>query len=135
MGIIVGANRKETRITITLPVDKDGVYAYDEDGDPIKGKTPLTFTVPRFDCIPPDRLKAMNKELAGIADLTDDDGEELSTADRGRAMALAMLRPFVTPEVLAVLANLHLFELEQIAEHVQQGSTVTVGELLASTDS
>jgi len=30
---------------------------------------------------------------------------------------------------------LHLFELEQIAERIQESSTITVGELLASTDS
>jgi len=48
---------------------------------------------------------------------------------------LAMLKPFVTAAELTVISQLHLFELEQIAELIQSGSTITVGELLASTDS
>ena len=46
-----------------------------------------------------------------------------------------MLKPFVTDDELAVVTNLHLFELEQIAERIQEGSTITVGELVASTSS
>jgi hypothetical protein len=46
-----------------------------------------------------------------------------------------MLKPFITAEQLGVVEGLHLFELEQIAERIQEGSTITVGELVASTSS
>jgi hypothetical protein len=46
-----------------------------------------------------------------------------------------MVRPFVTEEQLKVVEGLHLFEMEQIAERIQDGSKITVGELLASTSS
>jgi hypothetical protein len=48
---------------------------------------------------------------------------------------LAMVRPFISEEDVAVVKGLRLFELEQIAERIKEGSTVTVGELLASTSS
>jgi hypothetical protein len=48
---------------------------------------------------------------------------------------VAMLKPFVNETELTVINDLHLFELEQIAELIQNGSTITVGELVASTDS
>ena len=48
---------------------------------------------------------------------------------------MAMLKPFVNETELSVVNGLHLFELEQIAELIQNGSTITVGELVASTDS
>jgi hypothetical protein len=41
----------------------------------------------------------------------------------------------VSDDDLAVVGGLHLFELEQIAERIQEGSTITVGELVASTSS
>lgn len=132
---IVGANHRATKIEIVLPVDASGEYAYDEDGKPIRGKVPVVFTVPRFDCIPREQFKEFNKELAGIENLTDEDGNPLSMQERGIKSVLAMVRPFVTPEVLAVVEGLHLFELEQIAERIQEGSNITVGELLASTSS
>jgi hypothetical protein len=59
----------------------------------------------------------------------------LSPQDRGIEVVLAMLKPFVTDDELAVVSTLHLFELEQIAERIQEGSTITVGELVASTSS
>jgi hypothetical protein len=132
---ILGANHRSTRIEIVLPVDSAGEYAFDEDGKPVKGKTPVVFTVPRFDCMSRAQFKELNKELADIDELKDDDGKPLSPQDRGIQVVLAMVKPFVEPDVLAVVENLHLFELEQIAERVQEGSTITVGELLASTNS
>ena len=48
---IIGANRKAAKIEIVLPVDANGDYAFDENGDPVKGRTPVEFTVPRFDCM------------------------------------------------------------------------------------
>jgi hypothetical protein len=132
---ILGANHRSARIEIVLPVDDNGDYAFDEDGDPIKGKKPLTFTVPRFDCMSREQFKALNTALADIDEMTDDDDKPLSPQDRGIQVVLAMVKPFVTEAQLRVIEKLHLFELEQIAERIQEGSTITVGELLASTSS
>lgn len=132
---IIGANNKATRIEIVLPVDANGDYAFDENGDPVKGRDPLTFTVPRFDCMSRAQFKELNAELAAIDELKDEDGKELGPQDRGIEVVLAMLKPFVTDAQLAVIRQLHLFELEQIAERIQEGSSITVGELLASTSS
>lgn len=132
---IIGANRREARIDIVLPVDDNGDYAFDEDGNPVKGKTPVQFTVPRFDCMSRAEFKELNAALAAIDDMKGDDGEPLSAQDRGIEVVLAMVRPFVTEAQLRVVEGLHLFELEQIAERIQEGSTITVGELLASTNS
>jgi hypothetical protein len=132
---IVGANRRETKIEIVLPVDSTGEYAYDDEGKAIRGRIPVTFTVPRFDCISRDEFKALNKELALIDKAKDEDGKPLSAQERGIKTVLAMVRPFVTEETLAVLENLYLFELEQIAECIQEGSQISVGELVASSNS
>lgn len=132
---ILGANHRSTRIEIVLPVDAAGEYAFDDEGKPVKGKTPVVFSVPRFDCMSRDEFKQLNKELADIDDRTDEDGNALSPQERGIQVVLAMVKPFVTDEVLAVVDGLHLFELEQIAERIQDGSKITVGELLASTNS
>ena len=129
---ILGANHRSTRIEIVLPVDADGEYAFDENGKPVKGLTPLTFTVPRFDCMSRTEFKALNVALAEIEDRKDDDGNPLSPQERGIAVVLAMVAPFVPEDAMAVLEQLHLFELEQIADRIQQGSTITVGELTAS---
>ena len=132
---IIGANHRSARIEIVLPVDDNGDYAYDEDGDLIKGKKPLTFTVPRFDCMTRAQFKELNKALADIEDMKDEDGNALAPQDRGIEVVLAMVRPFVSEAQLRVVEKLHLFELEQIAERIQEGSTITVGELVASTSS
>lgn len=132
---IIGANHRSTRIEIVLPVDANGDWAFDENGDPVKGRTPLSFTVPRFDCMSRDEFKALNAELKAVDELKDEDGNDLSPQDRGIEVVLAMLKPFVTADELAVIKGLHLFELEQIAERIQEGSSITVGELLASTGS
>ena len=132
---IIGANRKAAKIEIVLPVDANGDYAFDENGDPVKGRTPVEFTVPRFDCMTREQFKELNAALAAVDEKKDDDGEPLSPQDRGIEVVLAMLKPFVTDDELAVVTNLHLFELEQIAERIQEGSTITVGELVASTSS
>lgn len=132
---IIGANHRSAKIEIVLPVDANGDYAFDEDGNPIKGKTPVQFTVPRFDCMSRSDFKALNAALADIDEKKNDDGEPLSPQDRGIEVVLAMVRPFVTEAQLRVVEGLHLFELEQIAERIQEGSTITVGELLASTNS
>jgi len=132
---IVGANHRSARIEIVLPVDSSGDYAFDENGKPVKGMTPLSFTVPRFDCMTRSEFKALNKALAAIDDMKNDEGEALDAQDRGIEVVLAMLRPFISEQDLSVVAGLHLFELEQIAERIQEGSTITVGELAASTSS
>lgn len=133
--MIIGANHKATRIDIVLPVDEHGDYVFDEDGKSIKGKTPVTFTVPRFDCMSREQFKQLNKDLAQIDERTDADGNPLTPQERGIEVVLAMVRPFVDADVLAVVEKLHLFELEQIAELIQNQSKISVGELLASTNS
>lgn len=132
---IIGANHRSTRVAIVLPVDAQGQYAFDEDGKPVKGREPLTFTVPRFDCMSREEFKQLNAELADIDERTDADGTPLSAQERGIAVVIAMVKPFVDDAVLNVVAGLHLFELEQIAERIQEASKITVGELLASTSS
>lgn len=132
---IIGANHRSTRVEIVLPVDASGEYAYDDDGKPVKGKTPVVFTVPRFDCMSRDEFKQLNKELADIEERTDEDGNPLSPQERGIQVVIAMVRPFVDDDTLAIVEGLHLFELEQIAERIQDASKITVGELLASTNS
>ena len=132
---IIGANRRAARIEIVLPVDSNGDYAFDENGEPVKGRTPVEFTVPRFDCMSREQFKELNAALAALEDKKDDDGNPLSPQDRGIEVVLAMLKPFITAEQLGVVERLHLFELEQIAERIQEGSTITVGELVASTSS
>ena len=132
---ILGANHRSTRIEIVLPVDAAGDYCYDEDGKPVRGKTPVVFAVPRFDCMSRDQFKALNKELGEIEERLDEDGNPLSPQERGIQVVLAMVKPFVDADTLKVVEGLHLFELEQIAERIQDGSKITVGELQASTSS
>jgi hypothetical protein len=132
---ILGANNRATKIDIVLPVDASGDYAFDENGDPVKGRTPVSFTIPRWDCMTRDQVKALNKAVAEINELIGDDGEPLDRQDRDLELVLAMVRPFISEEDLAVVKGLRLFELEQIAERIKEGSTITVGELLASTSS
>ena len=132
---ILGANNRATKIDIVLPVDASGDYAFDENGDPVKGRTPVSFTIPRWDCMTRDQVKALNKAVAEINELIGDDGEPLDRQDCDLELVLAMVRPFISEDDLAVVKGLRLFELEQIAERIKEGSTITVGELLASTSS
>lgn len=132
---ILGANHRSTRVEIVLPVNTVGDYAFDEDGKPVKGVEPVTFTVPRFDCMSRDQFKQLNKALAEIDERLDEDGQPLSAQERGIAVVVAMVAPFVADDILGVVEGLHLFELEQIAERIQEASKITVGELLASTSS
>lgn len=133
--MIVGANRRQTRVEIVLPVDISGEYAYDEDGKPIKGKTPVVFYVPRYDCMDREDFKALNAAIAEVEKATDEDGNPLSGQERSTRIVAATVRPYVSPEVLKVVEGLHIFELEQIAEQITKASSVSVGELLASTSS
>jgi hypothetical protein len=132
---IIGANHRATRITITLPVDEDGEPAFDENGKPVKGVTPVTLTVPRFDCIPRAQFKQLVKDLDAVDEMKDDDGTPLLPQDRTFEVVLAMLRPFTTDDELKLVSNLTLFEVEQIGQQVRDGSSITLPELLASTGS
>lgn len=132
---ILGANHKATRIEIVLPVDSNGDWAFDENGTPVKGRTPVSFTIPRFDCMSREEFKALTAALEAVEVLKDEDGKELSSRDRGREVVLAMVQQFLTDAELTIVKGLHQFELEQIAERIQEGSSITVGELLASTGS
>jgi len=133
---IIGANnRKVARIKMVLPVDSNGDYAFDEDGEPVPGKQPIVLTVPRFDTMERRQLKAINKDLAALDDKKGDDGEPLSPQDKSLEVVLTMLRPFVGDDDLKVVGQLKQIELDQIATYWQEQSTISLGELLASTNS
>ena len=132
---ILGANHRATKIEIALPVDESGEYILDDDGKPIEGRDPVVLSVPRFDCMTREQFKQLNKSLNAVADKKDEDGEPLSPQDRSYETVLTMLEQFVTDDELKLVENLRLFELEQIANAINEGSSMSVGELLASTNS
>lgn len=126
---IIGSNNKLARIELPLPVTAEGDWAFDENGEPVKGREPLVLVVPRFDCIPQDKFEELDAALKEL------DKKKLSVRDKSRELVLATLRPFVTAEDLDVVGKLQLFELDQIAQRIQSESNITVGELLASRNS
>lgn len=132
---VVGANHRATKIEIVLPIDESGEYAFDEDGKPVKDRDPVVLIIPRFDCMTREQFKKLSKSLDEVGTLKDDDGEPLSVQERSYESVLRMLEPFVTAEELELVGGLRLFELEQIAELIQEASSMRVGELLASTNS
>jgi hypothetical protein len=128
---IVGSNnRKVTLIKMALPIDADGEYAFDEDGKPIEGHKPFILTVPRFDTIDRDTFKEINAALAALDDKhdPDDDDDTGEPKDKSWQILSTMLKPFVTEDDIQLVARLKRFEWDQIAEHWQQQSTISLGE-------
>lgn len=132
---VVGANHRATRIEIVLPVDENGEPAFDENGKPLKHRTPVTLTVPRFDCIPRPTFKQLVKDLDAVDEMKDDDGDPLLPQERAFEVVLVMLRPFITDDQHKLVSELTLFEVEQIGNKIREGSSITLPELLASTNS
>jgi hypothetical protein len=106
---ILGANHRATKIEIPLPVDEQGEYAFDEDGEPIEGKTPVVLYVPRTDCMTKEQFDTFMKKI------TPPKGKPLNGREQSYVSVLAMLEQFVTEEQLELVSNLSLFEVEQIA--------------------
>lgn len=125
---IVGANHRDIYLEITLPVDAKGEYAFDADGKPVAGKEPVTFSLPRYDCLTRPEFKELMASLEAI-------GEDLPVDERIYSEVNAVLKPFVDADVLELVENLRLFEVKQISERVREGNSMSVGELLASTSS
>lgn len=127
---VIGANDRRTLIEIELPFTDAGDWAYDEDGDLIKGRVPVTITLPRFDCLPIESITDMQKIIRDIEKDT-----SKTSQDANRAVALAMIRPHVSDAVFDLLSERTLFELTQISEEWTRRSTLSPGELPASANS
>ena len=121
---IIGPNDKRTKVVITLP--------FDENGKPVGGRTPVTFTVPRFDFMPRPQFRDMMKTIDAISN----DGDENRTEhDRSYEIILATLRPFVDDQVYTILADMPMGVLEQISTDWNEASAVPLGQLRGSTNS
>lgn len=133
---ILGANHRLARVDIPLPLDAAGDYAFDEDGNPIKGKTPVVLSVPRLDALPRAKTKALIKAMDDVADLKDEDGKPLDEPDRIVEMVTVLLRGHCTDDELTLVRDfLTLFEVKQVYQRITTQSALTAGELLASTNS
>lgn len=128
---IIGPHDKRTKIVITLPFDDDGQAAFDENGDPVKGRTPVQFTVPRFDFMPRPQFRDMMKTIDAITN-----SDEVATDhDRSYEVILATLRPFVDDAVYDILTDMPMGVLEQISTDWNEGSAIPLGQLRGSTSS
>src|SRR5512139_3119360 len=98
---VTGANSRRTKIEIALPVDAGGSPVFDEDANPIKGRQPVTLTLPRYNYMSFDQLKELMKLGAEIdsRELSD----EYTVMDRGRDAILAQLRPFTDDDIMSLL--------------------------------
>ena len=129
---IIGPNDKRTKIVIVLPFDEKGDAAFDENGKPVGGRQPVTFTVPRFDFMPRPQFREMMKTIDAI---TNDSDESKTEHDRSYEVILATLRPFVDDSVYDILADMPMGVLEQISTDWNEGSAVPLGQLRGSTSS
>jgi len=129
---IIGPNDKRTKIVIVLPFDENGDAAFDENGKPVGGRQPVTFTVPRFDFMPRPQFREMMKTIDAI---TNDSDESKTEHDRSYEVILATLRPFVEDSVYDILADMPMGVLEQISTDWNEGSAVPLGQLRGSTSS
>jgi hypothetical protein len=133
---IIGANQsKIRRIEMALPIDRNGDYVYNEAGEPISGREAMVLVVPRFDCLEREQIKVMNRELRELDDKKDSDGLPLTPQDKSLQQLMIMVKPFLPEADLNVLEHLRPVELDQIAQYWQDQSTISLGELLASTNS
>lgn len=127
---IIGANDRRTKLELELPFAEDGDWAFDEDGDPIKGRTPVTITLPMFNFMSYDDFKTMQDTLAEIEARTD-----IDESAKGREVVLSTLRPHVNDVVYDLIAGRSLGELQQISTEWGRRSSMPVGELSASNGS
>lgn len=129
---ILGPNDKRTKVTITLPFTESGDAAFDENGKPVGGRTPVEFTLPRFDFMPRPQFKAMMATIDEITSAKDDDRSE---HDRSYEVILATLRPFIDDTVYDLLSEMPMGVLEQISTDWNEASSVPLGQLRGSTSS
>ena len=129
---IIGPNDKRTKITIVLPFDANGDVAFDENGKQVGGRTPVEFTVPRFDFMPRPQFRDMMKTIDAITKEVD---ESKTDHDRSYEVILATLRPFVDDSVYTVLEDMPMGVLEQISTDWNEGSAIPLGQLRGSTSS
>jgi hypothetical protein len=106
---------------------------------PIKGRKPLTFSVPRMDFIPAQDVKTivwliteLDHDESKVAELIDSPDAPGSI---DRAGVLLMLRPHVTDTLFEMLKTLVVGQLKFIRDRWQEQSRVTLGEYWASSPS
>jgi hypothetical protein len=94
---------------------------------PVKGRKPVTLSVPRFDCIDIEELDAITKSINAL-----DDDKELTNNGKQRMGALLTLKPFVTDSIYSALETLKIVELNQIIAAWTENSQMALPEFLAS---
>lgn len=119
---VVPAGDPRTLVPFELPYTIDGELAVDDEGKTIKGKTPVTFEVPRFDFIDEDQFDEITEELKAL------DEKDLSQRKLSREVALVMLRHFVDDNIYTLLQKLRTGELDQMMEAWRNASSVSLGE-------
>lgn len=95
---------------------------------PVKGRKPLLVNLPRFDFIPEGEFDELNKEIEEL-------DSDLSLRKYSRALALLMLKRFVTEKDYTVLETLATGQLDQILNGWREQSSVSLGESGASDNS
>jgi hypothetical protein len=132
MAVIIGPNDKRTKVTVTLPFTADGEAAFDENGKPVGGRTPVEFVLPRFDFMPRPQFKEMMATIEALTAGTDDTRSE---HDRSYDVILATLKPFVDEGTYRILEDQPMGVLEQISTDWNEGTSIPLGQLRASTSS
>ena len=128
---VIGPNDKRTKIMVVLPFTANGEAAFDENGKAVGGRDAVTFSLPRFDFMPRTQFKTM---MSTIDDITKaDDGR--TEHDRSYDVILATLRPFIDDATFDLLADMPMGVLEQISTDWNEGSSIPLGQLRASTGS
>lgn len=99
---------------------------------PVKGrKTPLVLKVPRFDFLDEDQHDAMMTASSEV----DEQNKDLPLRKRQRLTDLSALKPFLSQRDFGVCETLPAGQLQAIIIAWAAGSSVPLGELLASAGS
>jgi hypothetical protein len=96
---------------------------------PLKGRRPLVLKLPRFDFIPEDEFDQLTDSIEAL------DKEDLPLRKYSRALALTMLKRFVSDKDYKVLETLATGQLDQILNGWREHSQVSLGESEASDNS
>jgi hypothetical protein len=96
---------------------------------PVKGRRPLVLKLPRFDFIPEDDFDQLTESIEAL------DKEDLPLRKYSRALALLMLKQFVSDKDYTVLETLATGQLDQILNGWREQSQVSLGESEASENS
>ena len=115
-----------------MPFTETGEAAFDEYGEPVKGRTPAMIVLPRFDFMNRTEFRAM---MEAIEKATDADNKELSDTDRTYNVILATLAPYVSETLLKTLEEVPMGVLEQISSDWNESSSIKLGELRRSKTS